>query len=163
MRQATPLLAEASINDRVETKGDVQLLKTSPPTLDSFDRPPRRFRRGLTVIGLIAGVLVLATTAAIATNHVYKNGDAPSGTYNTSGVDDIYGGYVESNDGGLCYACNTEVRTTLSWYPYYVYAAAEGGRSASLSHGVQSNTRSRCKHWWSGGVGTMHKYCYYQA
>jgi hypothetical protein len=29
--------------------------------------------------------------------------------------------------------------------------------------GVQSNSRSHLAQWWSGGAGTMHKYCYYRS
>jgi len=139
-------------------------LQEGPQTIPTaLRRPPMATHRVLIVSGLVIGLLFVAIAAVTATNYVYQNGSAPSGTYSTSAINDIYGGYVESNDGGLCYMCNTKVQTTLSWWPYYAYASAQGGRFASLSHGVQSNSRSRCTQWWSGGAGTMHKYCYYRS
>jgi hypothetical protein len=76
--------------------------------------------------------------------------------YSTSGVNDIRGGYVQSE----CAICGVQIRTTTDFYPYYPYVSNDSSWWTSVSHGTKDPARSRCKHWWGGG-GTANLYCYY--
>jgi hypothetical protein len=114
-----------------------------------------RIWKGRLALVLAAVALTMAVaTSALAVNVVYANHiDVPSNTWATSGIANIKGGFIES-----CGACGVEIRTTLSWSPYYTLVSGKSQGSVSISHGVQNSSRSRCSAWLAG---TVQIYCYY--
>lgn len=93
------------------------------------------------LLPLVLAILMVAQPAEAA-NVTYKNGPAPLNVYATSGIATIKGGKITST----CVPCGVEIRTTLSFYPYYVHASASANWYVTLTHSAQSSMRSRCRH-----------------
>lgn len=113
---------------------------------------------------VLTAILALALTvgvwtAAHAAIVKYYDGAWPLDTWVTSPIQDITGGEVYSN----CRICKVNIRTTLSWSPYYPLVEATAYGDVSMSHGRKDDSRSRCKHYWAGGgAGNADIRCWYK-
>jgi hypothetical protein len=118
--------------------------------------------RWIVVLLVVTIALGVVTGLALAATTTYKNSQAYSGLLYTSDIDDIWGGSAYSSDVDCSVLCEAHIRTTLSWYPYYIEAQATGGGGyVYMSHSTLEDDRSRCKLTWPGGEGTMHLRCRY--
>jgi hypothetical protein len=107
---------------------------------------------------LLAFLMVVAGAGiALAGTYTYKTGSAPLGYFSNSGIANITGGRIDTS----CPMCTVDIRTTLSWSPYYPIVVGGGYGSAWMSHGVQSQSRSRCLAAYGDVPGSTDKTCKY--
>jgi hypothetical protein len=89
---------------------------------------------------LLALVMVVTSTPAMAATVTYWDDWAGPNVWINSGINDIYGGIAETVPYNVVY-----IRTTTSFYPYYLYVESSADGYVSMTHSTYNPARSRCK------------------